>query len=321
MACASLPYRGRKTTLLHEAVKTLLIGPPGANWRAWEREHVSGDLLVLDPTDATHGFPAVLRLMRGERPLWTRLYGSLDPRRSPHVLLAALAEGMAKGDESLTVRLFGTRRTPLLRQTVALVFSVLRPDRVVMAEGTELDLGGSDAGWESIVLEPPLPATVADAMRRAQWMRMLEACSPHAIELADLNLEGSRLGSGRPLGIEERKRAGLEEALWVEQAGRTLLIVADSTSERTVARALDVTHATRAVLASPQSYEGLLLSFVRPNGDEFGHGRVERIDWEAGVLHAACTAVPPVPVRTLRLGSLRLDASGNVRGEARPWEV
>ena len=223
---------------------------------------------------------------------------------------------MARAGDDLTVRLFGVRQTPLLRQTLALAVSVLRPDRTLVAEGTEIGPAG-----DPIVLEEPLPASVHGAMRRAQWMRMLEEGKPHAVEIDRTVMEGSRLGSGRPLSIEERKRMGLETAARVEKAGRALLIVADDPHERMVARALDVTHATKAILASPRAYEGLILSFTRENGDEFGHGRVENVDWEAGILHAVCTAVPPVPVPILRLGSLRIDARGVERGEARPWEV
>ena len=302
--------------------RTLLIGETGASWRAWERENLQGDdLLLLDPADATYGPPTVLRLVRGDRPLWTRLYGSLDPRRAPHVLVAALAEGIARAGESLTVRLFGYRNTPLLRQTVGLMASVLRPDRILVAEGTDLDQDGFPVGPESVALEPVFPPMVRDATRKAQWMRMLEASSSHEVELARTTLEGSRLGSGRALSIEERKRAGLEHAPHVERIGRALLVVAPELDERQMARALDVTHATKAVHALPRAYEGLVLAFARANGDEIGHGRVDRIDWEAGVLHARCTAVAPVPVGIVRLGSLRLDPKGGERGEARPWEV
>ena len=302
--------------------RTLLIGGPAVSWRAWEKENLKGDdLFVLDPADATHGTPTVLRLMRGERPLWTRLYGSLDPRRAPHVLVAALAEGVAHAGEGLTVRLFAVRPTPLLRQTVGLVASVLRPERIVVPEGTDLDLDGFPVGPETPTLEPAFPSMVQDAMRKAQWMKMLEACAPHEVDLRTVTLEGARLGSGRALSLEERRRAGLEGAAHVEQTGRALLIVADAPDERMVARALDVTHSTKAVLAAPRAYEGLVLSFVRPSGEEFGFGRVERIDWEAGILHASCTALPPVPVGIVRLGSLRIDAKGGERGETRPWEV
>ena len=301
--------------------RTLLIGGPNASWRAWEKENLKGDLLVLDPADATHGTAAVFRLMRGERPLWTRFYGSLDPRRAPHVLLAALAEGMARAGDDLTVRLFTYRNTPLLRQTVALVASVLRPDRILVADGTDLDLDGFPVGPETPALETAFPPMVQEAMRKAQWMKMLERCEPHEVDLRAATLEGSRLGTGRVFSIEERKRAGLEEAVHVEQSGRGLLVVAASLDERQIARALDVTHCTKVVHALSRAYDGLLLAFVRPNGDEIGHGRVERIDWEAGLLHAHCTAVAPVPVGIVRLGSLRLDAKGGERGEARPWEV
>ena len=302
--------------------RTLLIGGPQASWREWEKENLGGDdRLVLDPTDAASGTPTVLRLLRGERPLWTRLYGSLDPRRAPHVLLAALAEGMARAGDGLTVRLFATRNTPLLRQTVGLAASVLRPDRIVVAQGIDLDLDGFPLSPETPELPPAFPPPVQEAMRKAQWMKTLEACAAHEVDLRTATLEGTRLGSGTALSLEERRRAGLEDALHVERTGRTLLIVADAPNERMVARALDVTHATKATLASPRAYEGLVLSFARPGGEEFGFGRVTRIDWEAMILHADCTAVPPVPVQILRLGSLRLDPKGNERGEARPWEV
>lgn len=307
---------------LLSVARTLLIGSPGVSWRTWERESLKGDdLLVLDPADTAYGIPTVLRLVRGERPLWTRLYGSLDPRRAPHVLVAALAEGMARAGDDLTVRLFAVRSTPLLRQTVALAASVLRPDRIVVAQGTDLDLDGFPVGPETPELEPAFPSIVQEAMRKAQWMKMLEVCSPHEVDLRTVTLEGSRLGSGRALSREERRKAGLEAAAHVERTGRALLIVAEAPDERMVARALDVTHSTKAALATPRTYEGLVLSFVRPNGDEFGFGRVERIDWDAMILHAACTALPPVPVGIVRLGSLRLDAKGGERGEARPWEV
>ena len=302
--------------------KTLLIGGPGASWREWERENLGrDDLLVLDPADATYGMPTVLRLMRGERPVWTRLYGSLDPRRAPHVLLCALAEGMARADEGLTVRLFAYRNTPLMRQTVGLAASVLRPDRIVVAQGTDLDLDGFSLGPETPEIPPAFPPMVQEAMRKAQWMKTLEECAAHEVDLRSTTLEGTRLGSGRALGFEEKRKAGLEDALHVECTGRTLLIVTDAPNERMVARALDVTHSTKAILASSRTYEGLVLSFVRPGGEEFGFGRIERIDWTSMTLYAACTAVPPVPVQILRLGSLRLDAKGVERGEARPWEV
>lgn len=302
--------------------RTLLIGSPTVSWQTWERENLGrDDLVVLDPFDPTYGPATVLRLVREERTTWSRLYGSLDPRRAPHVLLAFLAEALARAEEDVTVRLFAYRPTPLLRQTAMLAASVLRPDRIVVAEGTEIDLDGFPIGPEVMPIEPGFPTMVQEAMRKAQWMRMLEASASHPILLSETTLEGSRLGSGVPLALEERKRAGLEGAAHVERTGRSLLIVHPDLDERGIARALDVTHATKATLVSPRAYEGLILAFVRPGGEEFGHGRVERIDWENGVLYAQCTAVPPVPVRILRLGSLRLDAKGVERGEARVWEV
>lgn len=302
--------------------RTLLIGGPHVSWRAWERENLKReDLLVLDPADPSHGIPTVLRLLRDERPVWTRLYGSLDARRAPHVLVAALAEGMARASEDLTVRLFAIRSTPLLRQTVGLIASAFRPDRILMAEGTDLDQNGFRVGPEPVALESAFPPMVQEAMRKAQWMKMLETSSLHEVDLRIATLEGTRLGSGRTLRREERSRAGLEGAAHVEQTGRALFVVAPELTERQIARALDVTHTTKIIHATPWAYDGLVLAFVRPNGEEIGHGRVLGIDWDSGTLRAQCTAVAPVPVGIVRLGSLRLDAKGGERAEARPWEV
>lgn len=302
--------------------RTLLVGSPGASWREWERRQIGdADLLILDPTDTLHGCPAVMRLMRGDHPVWSRLYGSLDPRRAPHVLLAGLAEAISRADEDLIVRLFAYRNTPLLRQTVMLAASILQPDRILVAEGTDIDLNGFPVGPELIPLEPGFPPMVQEAMRKAQWMKLLELSSPHQVEFRSVTLEGSRLGSGRPLLPDEMRRAGVEEALYVEQAGRSLLIVAEEVEEGRIARAQDVTGAQRVVLVDPSAYDGLLIAFVRGNGEEFGHGRIDRIDWKEGILHAQTTAVPPVPVQVVRLGSLRIDPKGGERGEARPWEV
>ncbi|RYG25994.1 hypothetical protein EON82_05000 [bacterium] len=301
--------------------RTLLIGGPHVSWRTWERKNLQeDDFLVLDPGDSSYGPATILRLMRGERPLWTRLYGSLDPRRAPHVMLATLAEGMARAAENLTVRLFPYRNTPLMRQTVSLVASILRPDRIVVAEGTDLNLNGFPTGPETPNLESAFPPMVQDAMRKAQWMKLLESCSLHEVDLRNVVLEGTRLGGGKALLPDEITKTGLS-AVHVEVVGKNLFIVSDDVPEGRLARALDVTHCTKATIASPSAYEGLVLAFVRPNGEEIGHGRVVGIDWEAGVLRAACSAIPPVPVTILRLGSLRLDPKGVERGEARPWEV
>jgi hypothetical protein len=301
--------------------RTLLIGGPEVSWRAWEKENLRGDdLLLLDPSDASYGAPTVLRLLRDDRPIWTRLYGSLDPRRAPHVMVAALAEGLERAGENLTVRLFAYRNTPLARQTVSLIASLLKPDRIVVAQGTELDLDGFPTGPETPELEPAFPPMVRDAMRKAQWMKLLESCSTHVIDLQKTVLEGTRLGSGRRYHPDEVKRAGLD-ALHVEQSGKTLFVVSEDIPESQIARALDLTHCTRVVIAAPMAYEGLVLAFVRPNGEEIGHGRVERIDWEEGRLYASCSAIPPVPVQILRLGALRIDVKGVERGEVRPWEI
>jgi polynucleotide 5'-kinase involved in rRNA processing len=82
-----------------------------------------------------------------------------------------------------------------------------------------------------------------------------------------------------------------------------------------------VTGTTKAHFVAPDSYNHLMCAFARPDGEEIGVGLIERIDWDARIVHAQCTAVPPVPVRILRVGALRVDLNGRELGEVKPWHV
>jgi polynucleotide 5'-kinase involved in rRNA processing len=68
-------------------------------------------------------------------------------------------------------------------------------------------------------------------------------------------------------------------------------------------------------------YRNLLCSFAKQSGEDFGMGILTDIDWNSMRAYAQCTAVPPAPVRILRLGSLRVDSNGHELGEVRPWQV
>lgn len=291
--------------------RTLLIGHPGVTWREWLKEHrENADLLVLDPSEPLYGPPARFVLAKGHRPVWQRFYGSLDAQRAPHVLVAALADALPHlGDQTL-VQIFPYRPTPLLRQLVQLVHGLLRPDRVLIAEGTALDHAGFDA--ETVELGASLPPTVQAAQRKAHWLQLLESCEMHEVELANVTVEGTRLGSGT---IVTRDLSG---ALYAERCGSALLAVTDSGSDDAwVGGALDATHTSRAHLFAPDAYDSLLCSFARANGEDFGMGMIREVDWSSRRMRIQCAAVPPAPVKILRLGALRVDENGNEGGEAK----
>ncbi|HVT13944.1 MAG TPA: hypothetical protein VHE55_16900 [Fimbriimonadaceae bacterium] len=276
----------------------------------------------MDPGEPSQSPPGKLTLFRGGKPLYWRFYGSLDPSRAPHVLVAALAEMLRQAESDPIVQLFPVRNAPLVRQTAALCAQLVQPDEILFPKGADLDLEGYPVGPEEVALENTFPAMVQQAQRKAQWLKLIEDCSAHEVDLRRVAIEGARLGSARPIHPDVLAKAGLGGTLRAEVAGGTLLLVTESEPEdHVMARALDVFHASRAAVVAPSAYENLLCSFARQSGEDFGIGIVKRIDFSAGVATILSTAVAPAPVRILRLGGLRVDAAGRELGEARPWQV
>lgn len=303
--------------------KLLLVGGGSAAWSDWLKDHRNGrDLIVLDPADAHHGPAGRLWVIHGNRPAYSAFYGSLDPLRAPHLMVAALHEFLGVVAEDSIVQLFPTRPSPLMRQLTQLVADLIRPSHILIMEGDHDEHMTWPVGPESAEPAHALPAMVYQAQRKAQWLKLIERASRHELQLDRLAIQGARLGSGRVLDAVMRQRAGLEEALRVEVCGSALLVVtAQELSGEDVSRALDVTHTQRAHVVHPQDYDNLLCAFVRLNGEEFGYGRIEQIDFELGKVVAYVDAVPPVPVPIVRLGSLRVDGDGRELGEVRPWQV
>jgi polynucleotide 5'-kinase involved in rRNA processing len=303
--------------------RTLLITHPGASWRSWLKDNRGDrDLIILDPAEPSQGTLARLSWFHGEKTAAWRFYGSLDAQRAPHVLLAALAQMLEQAGDNALVQLFPVRGGPLMRQVVALLAQLTRPESILVAEGTDLDLNGFPVGPESIELEAAFPETVQHAQRKAIWLKLLERCVEHDVDLRRVALEGSRLGSGQAIGRDALQRLHLETVLHAEISGGTLMLVAEEEpDENTIARALDVFHCSRAHFVAPAQYAGLLCSFARQDGEDFGMGLVSSIDFLSGTARILSDAVPPAPVRILRLGTMRIDSSGRELGEARPWQV
>jgi polynucleotide 5'-kinase involved in rRNA processing len=303
--------------------RTLLIGHPQVTWREWLREHRGGaDLLCLDPADPSQLTPGLLNMTSGAKRLYSRFYGSLDPQRQPHVLVAATALALQDASENVLIQTFAYRPSPVLRQTLALLAQVVRPDRILVAAGTDIDQSGFPVGPESVELERALPPMVQHAQRKAQWLKLLEECERHTVDLRRVAIEGARIGSGRALNAEQRKAACLASAVHAEVTGSTLLVVSDAEIEESdIARALDYAGCSKAVLTEPGVYRNLLCSFANQGGEDFGTGILLEIDWLSLRAQVLCTAVPPAPVRILRLGSLRVDSQGRELGETRPWQV
>lgn len=298
--------------------RTLLIGTPQTSWREWLRdERGKRDLLCLDPADPEHDFLARFVLLHGERPLHTRFFGSLDPQRAPHVLIAALSRFLPLLAEDALVQLYAYRETPTLRQTAQLVVELLRPAEILSAADLALP-----APTTRLELDKGFTPNIQHAQRKAQWIKLREQSEPHQIELREIQIDGARLMSGTLLDANFRKASGLADARHAERQGKTLFVVAGyEPEENEIGYILDATGCSRAVFTHPETYEGLLCGFARNHGEDFGTGFIRAIDWDRLTATIDCDAVAPAPVQTLRIGSLRVDADGNEHGEVRPWQV
>lgn len=137
----------------------------------------------------------------------------------------------------------------------------------------------------------------------------------HAVDVASVQVDGARLGSGRRIDLE-----GWDG--WAEHLGPVLMIVGDlEPSPKEVARWLDHAHAQKLVHVRAQEYEGLVCSFAGQEGEDFGIGSVVRFRAADGVFDVRSTAVAPAPVRILKLGSLHLLPNGREAGESKPWSL
>ncbi len=303
--------------------RTLLIGHPNSTWREWLKENRGNrPFLCLDPADPIQSNPGQLCLFINGRPVINRFFGSLDAQRSPHVLVSLVAEAVQAAPDDLIVQLFPYRPMPIMRNVMLLIAQLLRPSEILIASGTDMDQAGFPTGPQEIEIERAYPPLVQAAQRKAQWLRLFEQCQPHAIDLRKVSIEGARLGTGIRLTPDERQKAHLGSALYAERSGATLFVVSDiETEEADVASALDYSGCSRAHFIAPGLYRNLLCSFGRQNGEDFGMGILTNIDWLSFRAQSLCTAIPPAPLRILRLGALRVDIHGRELGEVKPWQV
>lgn len=303
---------------------TALIGSPADSWRHWLRENLGGaDLLCLSPNEPNLGPPGQVALYRGEVPVWTRFYGSLDPSRSPHVLVAALAEAQQHFREGM-VLLPSFRSSPVLAHTMRLLLRLLNPDELIVSERCEVPLGG----WgipvepEPVELAASLTPQVLEAQRKAHWMRLWDESFDHEMPLSSVAMEGLRLGSGKLIGFEDRRKLGLAWCLHLEvSASSAFAIVTDSPTEEEISAVLDAFHVPKLHVVPSTAYQNLLCGLARSHGEEIGIGFIEDVDFEQQSLKLRATAVPPTPIPILKVGSIKVDRLGRELPEARPWQV
>lgn len=137
-------------------------------------------------------------MWRGNKIVTSRFFGSLDPQRAPHLIHVALSLALRQAGPELIVQLYPYRSAPLVRQVAHQVAEILRPDRILVAEGTPVE-----SGWPvtptDVEAEPALPHEVISAQRKALWLQLFERCLAHEVDLRSVVIDGVRLGSGRTI--------------------------------------------------------------------------------------------------------------------------
>jgi hypothetical protein len=275
----------------------------------------------MDPSDAAFGTPGILSLVRREKRVSERFYGSLDPQRAPHLLFYTFAELFAQSNENAIVLCFPYRSMPVMRQTLQLMLHFADFDQILVSQDFPCDRFIFKTDPEVVEIDKSMPNSVQMAQRKARWLDLKSRCEHHTVDLRATLIEGGRLGSGTVVDSYQSEKLGLKNA-HVEISGQTLFIITDEEIEEgLMSRAMDFTHTNKVQFATPDQYEGCLCAFSKASGEDFGFGMVKNIDfqnWRANVL---CTAIPPVPVPVLKLGSLRVDYLSNEMGEPKPWSI
>lgn len=300
---------------------TLLVGSPDHTWREWVKSHRKNrDLFVIDPAEPNYGTPGRVALVRGEKcPLW-RFVGSLDATRNPIAVFAGVASILPHLGPDWIAILPAYRHGPVLRHLCLAIAQLLGPEEILIPDGSDFDGVGWPVGPQRVVLEATFHDLVRSAQRRARWIELIEQAVPQEVPLDRVSIEGLRLGSGIEVPTSNLQRTPLDGVLYAESFGLTSLLVADhDLSADQMATALDLTHAATASVIEPQSYSGLLCSFADQEGVDFGMGVLDSIDFTRRIALTRCTAIPPAPVRILRVGSLRIDDAGKELGETKPW--
>ncbi len=237
------------------------------------------------------------------------------------MLASTLAKWVVESNHPV-VQLPPFRHSPLNRQVALVLAELLNPDQILVG-----DQGLARMPWpvgpEEFEFASDFPAVVKQAHRKAKWLQVIESCSRFEVPLHSVFLEGARLGAGEYLSSTQLEAIGLSSADYVESSGGTALVISETlgADENMLSRIMNVTHTHRVQLVNPVEYEGLLCSFARDTGEDFGFGRIVELNVQSGLLVIESTAIPPDQVRLIRLGSLIVDKNGNERTEHKPWSL
>lgn len=301
--------------------RTLLIGTHEFSWREWVKRELRGrDLLVLDPNEPNQNALARVCLVREGKVVAYRFVGSLDPLRNPLAVLQATTQLLAKANENVVIQCFDYRPQPVARHLALIIAQLIGPAEILVPTGADIPMDGWPVGPHAVDAESGFPPMVLAAQRRARWLEMIEDSQEHSIPWDQVSIMGARFGSGVRVHPYDLEKEGIPGVLWAERCGTTLFLISKrNLDDRQLTTALNVGRATHVIVVDPMQYSGRLCSLARQNGEDFGMGFIEELDFVHGVFRVHAVAIPPAPVRILKLGTLTIDSTGREIEDEKPW--
>lgn len=294
----------------------LLVGHPKFSWREWlQKEVANRPLIILDPANADYGAPARLFLVENGKVRSWHFAGSIDPNRCPIPLLSGAIQLLKRASEDAVVQLFSARQSPFLRQLSMAISQIVDPEKILVPDGSHLEKQTWLQSAEKVELPAPIPPLVKDAQIKSRWIEMIESGEDHVVELADVAIEGLRLGSGTRLAHKDFEDYG------EVSAGVLHVVTNRNIPDAEIGRVMDIAHARRLNIIDPTNYSGLICSFSHANGLDFGFGVIRSFDPQREVFHVRCQAVAPAPVKVFKVGSIRITDAGQELETPMAWTL
>jgi polynucleotide 5'-hydroxyl-kinase GRC3/NOL9 len=161
--------------------------------------------------------------------------------------------------------------------------------------------------------------------RGVRFMEYFAKGSTHEIDLADITTSGTWLHTGTPMETRYIKFA--EKALGTtvyhgeRVSGGIYLVTAAERTERGI-RQLQEQFGTKSIVLTPASrYANLIVGLYDSALEVLELGIVRRIDFRAGMVTVYTPLRSIAPVRSVRLGDLKVRPNGTEIGLLRPGEL
>lgn len=301
---------------------TIVIGSKELSARSWWQANCSGPILIANPAFSDLRPSCQLSIWEQDKWRETAFVGTEDVTQAPHIWIAAVLKLLQKLPEVSTVVFPPLAPSPTLYNTFFAAIEVMQPNRIIIPAGVDWAHGAHwTVGPEEVEMEPAPPAMVDQAKRRSQWMSYLSSGKTHEIDLSQVRRQGTRIGIGDRVDTAAIAAPIHPESLIYRQGSVLFVVSSAPLDDQAVNLLLNITHTEKIVLAAPEDYVGVVCSLAYESGEDFALGIVTHLDLSSRVITVQSPAIPPAPVRCLKLGLKRTNLEGQGLITVRPWSI